>query len=477
MKNLIIALIISTLVFACGTSKAGEDIKSDLDWEKISTKVDQLVNDYIELGIFSGVVLIAEKGAPVYRKTFGLANRETNTPVTFETTFNLGSMNKSFTKVVIAKLIENGKLSLDDKLVDILAGYNQPMIDQVTISHLINHTSGFGDYAGPDYFSLDLEQRTMVTIAEFAKTMDLEFPPGDDQMYSNTGYILLGMIIEKISGKSYLQNVREYVIEPLGLANTYIENLANIPNRSVGYMKTLNGYIDNLDILSEPKPDGGFWGTADDVLTFYRAFFHGDQLVSKALREKMEFFVMIAPYYEQPQIGLPLAGGANGLNTVHVEMLYEQISIVVLANMDEPIAENIGIGALNIIRNREPETAQLPATLNVYKVYEEKGIDYLKANFEEASSNFHPADPKHWILNHLGYNLLNEDEQDKAIELFTLNTELFPEEANVWDSLAEAWLEQGDKSKAIENYKKALSVDPSLPSAKKMLKQLGVTNK
>ncbi len=140
--------------------------------------------------------------------------------------------------------------------------------------------------------------------------------------------------------------------------------------------------------------------------------------------------------------------------------------------MDEPVAEQLGAGILAIIRGEKPQKSSLPALQNVYKAYLNHGIEYIRQNFDDLSINFHPTDPKALILNGIGYALLQGNQVNQAIEIFILNTVLFPGDANVWDSLGEAYLMKGDKEKSRLNYQKALELDPEMPSALKAMRSL-----
>jgi tetratricopeptide (TPR) repeat protein len=140
--------------------------------------------------------------------------------------------------------------------------------------------------------------------------------------------------------------------------------------------------------------------------------------------------------------------------------------------MDEPVAENIAEGILSIVRGQKPDEPVLPAQQLVWSALIEKGPEYVKQNFEDLTRNFHPTDPKDIILNSIGYDLIFEGNLEDAISVFELNVELFPEAANCYDSLGEALLKIGDKSKALKKYKKALELDPELPSAKIMVKEI-----
>lgn len=435
---------------------------------EMERKVDELVRQYQDLDIFSGVVLVAEQGVPVYHKAFGYADRDAKRKNTLATRFDIGSMNKAFTKVVLLNLVKAGKLRLDDPLGKFLPGFDPVAAQQVTVGQLLAHTSGFGDYHSPAYHDLSYEKKSLDRLLTLIKKLPLQFEPGTEQAYSNAGYVLLGAIIEEVSGKDFFTVVREYTVDRLGLENTYLQNKYQTPERAIGYTRTMRGALEANDYFQDPPgPDGGFYSTTTDMLQFFRAYHYGNTLWDEATKALDPMYPFLK---EHANTGgaIPHAGGFPGANTVHYEILRDQISVVVFANMDETVAEELGAGILAIIRGQAPKSPVLPAHLWIYQSYRDKGIDYVRDHFEKLSTNWHPADPKDMILNMIGYNLLYSDdpkEIDQAIEVFTLNTELFPDIANVWDSLGEAWRKKGDRQKALQFYRKALKIRPDLPSA------------
>ncbi|MCB0475107.1 MAG: serine hydrolase [Flavobacteriaceae bacterium] len=312
----------------------------------------------------------------------------------------------------------------------------------------------------------------METILGIARNQELMFEPGTGHEYSNVGYALLGAIIEKVTGKSYVQNVKERIVDPLGMKHIYLQEILNKPDRTIGYMKTINGIEDTEIVLAEPRPDGGFWCTPSDLLLFYQNFFYGNKLIPENSRTTDRYFERLMPSFEKANSIEYLAGGTNGHNSVIAQLLKENISIIVLANMDEPVAEKVADGIFDILKGKEPPIPKLPALLASYEAYKTNGIAYLKDNFENVTSNFYPDDPKDGILNNLGYQLMEAGKQEEAFDLFKLNTELFPEIANCWDSYGEILLKKGDRKAALDAYKKALFINPGLPSAQEMVKKL-----
>lgn len=469
MKKAFSILLSIFLLSACNTQAQ----KSILQKDKITPAIDAYVQLYLDLDIFSGVVLLAEHGKPVYHKAFGLANRATNTPNTLNTKFDIGSMNKTFTHVVILQLLEEGKLKLSDKLGQYLSGFPAEAANKISINDLLHHRSGYGDYMTPGFFDLPVSQKNIAGLVERIKGQELMFEPGTEQEYSNSGFILLGAIIEKITGESYFKNVKDRIVTPLGLKETDLENKNQVPERAIGYYKTMTGEIeDNTGFKELPNPDGGFLSTTTDIMTFYREYHYGNKLLKQETKMQDEMYAM---FQEHATTGgaIPHAGGFNGANTVNYEILRDDITLVVFANMDEPVAEQLGAGILAIIRGKEAKSPSLPATQNVYQAYKQHGIHYVEENFKNLIANFHPTDPKDLILNNIGYQFLEQNSVDEAIKFFELNCNLFPDVGNVWDSLGEAYLKKGDKVKALKYYKKALSIDPGIPSARQAVEVLG----
>lgn len=464
------------LIVALGCKKNTSSIESVANIDQttvLSNKIDLVVEDYITLDIFSGIVLVAEKGDIKFHKAYGLANRDTNAPNTINTLFDIGSMNKTFTSIVVKQLATEGKLSLEDKLIEYIEGFEDPNINKITIRHLLNHESGFGDYHTPEYFNLPKNERTLQAIVERAKNYKLNFEPGEEEDYSNLGYVILGAIIEEASGKSYFDNVKERIVKPLNLKNTYLNDFSHLENQIAhGYYYSPLGELEEAEQIQDlPNPDGGFLSTTKDILKFYRSYYYDDLLLSKNIKSSDPFFNYIKTIPEGKATGA--AGGFDGFNTSLFQVISSDFTIIVFANMDEPVAEHIAADILTISRGETPIKPQLPATQNVREAFNKNGADYIKNNFENLTVNYHPQDPKDFILNDLGYAYLYEaNDMKKAVEIFKLNTELFPDIANCWDSYGEALAKLGNKEQAIKAYKKALNMSPNLESAKMALLEL-----
>ena len=227
---------------------------------------------------FSGAVLVARNGEVLLEDAWGLADRKAGTPNTTDTKFRIGSMNKMFTAVATLQLVEAGKLALDDPIGKHLPDYpNQDVASQVTVRHLLTHSGGTGDIFGPEF------ERNRLTLREHRDYVDLygsrapEFEPGSRFEYSNYGFVLLGALIEAVSGESYYDYVRSNVFQPAGMTSTdSLPETDNVPNRAIGYMRAGDGWEPNTDTLPwRGTAAGGGYSTVGDLLRFAQALSSG----------------------------------------------------------------------------------------------------------------------------------------------------------------------------------------------------------
>ena len=239
---------------------------------------------------FAGVAMIARDGKPLFTKAYGLANREHELPNRTNTRFRLGSMNKMFTAVAIAQLVEQDKLLMDDPIGQHLpTGWIDPAIgSKVRIRHLLNHTSGLGDYLEPVldqalYKFSALEDYKAVVAEEI-----LAFEPGSDWAYSNTGFLLLGVIVANVSGEDYYKYVRRHIYEPAGMTDTeHYDHTRPTPRLADGYW-IYEGELRKNTLLLAPRGTsaGGGYSTVADLLAFDTAL-RSNKLLSAEMRDRL----------------------------------------------------------------------------------------------------------------------------------------------------------------------------------------------
>ena len=235
-------------------------------------QADMLLRSYAQADRFSGVALVAKDGKPIFRKAYGLANREWDVPIAQDTKFRIGSITKQFTAAAILQLAEQGKLSLDDPISKYYPAA-PPSWAPITLKHLLTHTSGIPSYTAiPGFFGMPSRtERSPQDVVALTQDMPLEFKPGEKFNYNNTGYVLLGYVIEKVSGQAYRTYLQEHILKPLGLSNTgYDLTEPLLPHRAAGYASAPSGRITNASYLamSLPYAAGSLYSTADDLLAW-----------------------------------------------------------------------------------------------------------------------------------------------------------------------------------------------------------------
>jgi CubicO group peptidase (beta-lactamase class C family) len=314
---------------------------------------------------FSGAAVVAESGLPIFAKAYGFADREKKIPNQLSTQFRLGSMNKMFTAVAIIQLVQAGKLNLTDTLSKFLPNYaNKDLASKVTIQQMLTHTGGTGDFFGPEFVAHRLELRTLNDYVKLYENRPARFEPGSRWEYSNFGFLLLGVVIEKVAGQSYYDYVREHVFKPAGMLSTdSLPENETLANRSIGYTKEQPGgpWVPNTDTLPyRGTSAGGGYSTVEDLLRFANALEYHKLLdaehtalltsgkVDTPRGSKYSFGFM-----EIDEAGLHCfghGGGAPGMNGDLKICPQSGYVIAVLSNLDPPAAER----PANFIADRLP---------------------------------------------------------------------------------------------------------------------------
>ena len=288
---------------------------------------------------FSGAVLVAKGNDVLLRKAYGLSSREQQTPNDVETRFNLGSINKIFTKLAIGQLVDEGKISLDATIDRYLPGYPKDVASKVTVRQLLEHRGGIGDIFGERYDRADRAAlRHVSDWIPLFRDKPLAFEPGTKQQYSNGGYVLLGAIVEKVSGEDYYDYARRHIYGPLGLKHTDSYAMdESVPNLAMGYThhgsdaETADWRDNRRSRPMRGSPAGGGYSTLGDLFTFTQAIRANHLLRPESARDFRE----VMP---GPEAGTMMGGGAPGINAaVSLEGPY---TIIVLANLDPPAAED-----------------------------------------------------------------------------------------------------------------------------------------
>jgi CubicO group peptidase (beta-lactamase class C family) len=462
-----------------------------LSAQSLNRKIDDLVRTYHEQARFNGAVLVAHRGKVIYRKAYGWANAEWGKANTPTTRFRIGSITKQFTAMLILELMEEGKLRLDGTIRDYLPEYPAPAGDQVTIHQLLTHTSGIPSYTDQPGFFAERSRTPMAPMRLLATfdSLPFDFPPGTLWRYNNSGFVILGAIIERLTGMGYDEALRSRILEPLGLKETGYDWSADIiPERASAYNMTLGGlrHADYID-MSLPHAAGAMYSSADDLWRW-------DQALAARKLLKPETYQL----FESPHVASPVfshyaygwfvdkvargagdsataifhAGGINGFVTMNFRVPEDGIAIIWLDNTASGAPLHTEI--LKLIYG-QPVTLPKPSIARaLLPIIKEKGAEAGIQEYRRARSTkgdqFDFAEPE---LNNLGYALLRGGRLADAIRIFALNCEMFPQGFNTWDSLGEAYLASGDTTLARMNYRKSLELNPQNGNAAQILARLG----
>lgn len=451
-----------------------------------SQKIDQYLSKCNEYGVFNGSALVSEHGKVILEKGYGYANMEWKIPCEPDTKFRLGSITKQFTAMLIMQLVERGQVKLDGKISDYLPYYPKETGDKITIHQLLTHTSGIFNYTNDAEFFVK-ERFFPLKPEELTKKFsgkELDFEPGTKWNYSNSGYIVLGAIIEQATGKPYEQVLQENILTPLGMSNTGYDHWELIiPKRASGYDRVFDKYQNSeyLD-MSLPFAAGSLYSTVDDLFIWGEALYT-DKLVSfESLRK------MMTPYMENYGYGLGIrkismndgkdsitavthSGGINGFNTFMTRYLEDRNTIILLSNTVPFNAGPVVTAVRNILYDKPYDDPKRSAAIILYKAIEEKGVDRAMEEFKrmKESKEYYVDENE---INLAGYALMRSGKLNEAIEIFKLNVELFPDSWNVYDSLGEGYMNNGDTKLAIENYRKSVEMNPNNTNGIEILKKL-----
>jgi len=451
---------------------------TDLYAQNLNQKIDEVVDAYVKLEQFSGTILVAKDGKPIYTRAVGFADRDHGVKNTMDTKFNIGSIGKTITGTAIMQLVERGEIELTDPASQYLTGF--PHGNGITIHHLLSHTSGLYNYMGnPDYQTKMFTLRSVKDILPLIYDQELVFDkPGSQYSYSNSGIVCLGAIIENVTGQTYPAYIQEHILDPLGMKNTGINFLDQIvENRAVGYSKLPTGqFIRNVFSMPPASADGGLETTVWDLLKFDQALYK-DKLISTESKNKM-FTPNLANYGYCWRITekygntiISHGGGAPGVSASFSRYLNDKYTIITLSNNDA----DRGSLARTIEALVFGGEYNLPRPLLAEFLYQQMQGD----NFNDFIKNFQSILDKNGysvnnsnILNYFGYNLLSANKINMAIAIFKLNIDLFSNEANPYDSLGDAYLQKGDHELAKKAFQKALAIDPNFSSSKEKLEKL-----
>ena len=449
-----------------------------------------------DTGLFSGAVLVSLDGRVIYKDAFGLANREWNIPNTTDTKFRLASVSKQFCSMLVLQLIQEGRINLEDTITDHLPYYRKDTGQLITIHHLLSHQSGIKD------FTSAFDYRQTVSRLSFEKddfiklhcSGDLIHEPGTLYSYCNAGYCILGRIIEKVTHKTFEQNLHQRIFEPLGMNNSgYDRNHKVIEKRASGYTRgpfeVKNAAY--MDMDSSPGAAGSLYSTVEDMFLWDRALYT-DKLLNQKYRD-----IMFTPNSNVPEVkaagGRPQSvygygwqivnrthpvtkhrtklikhGGAiNGFRAMEIRLPEDNAFVIVLCNQSDPVGSSrvwnavlrLGDGLVDIVTGqpfRLPGPPPVPQEQRMYRMVldqnVETAIEWFRTKGKKAAwggTNFAVAE-----------QLLKVGRIEDGLRLMELEIELTPKKVWVLRKTARAHLDCGFPERALDILNQALTLKP-----------------
>ena len=333
-RAIAVAGVVAVVVFTTQPGVAGAP-STDAD-AALAGRIATYVAAQTKAGEFSGVVLLSRRGSTIYSGAFGLASVEYGVPNTIDTAFNLGSIDKVMTRIAIEQLVEAHRLTLDQTIGDLLPDYPNASAKIVTVRQLLDMSSGIGDFFGPQFQATPKDKiRSLADYVPLFANEPLAFAPGSDHKYSNGGYIVLGLIVERISKQSYYDYVRTHIFEPAGMTSS------GWPQRDDPAARVATGYTNESEdgpsqtrrnnIYTAPargSSAGGGYATAPDLVKFAAALQSG-KLLTRDDADRLFGG------------GLGVAGGAPGINADLEMDAQSGYVLVVLSNYDPPSARDV----------------------------------------------------------------------------------------------------------------------------------------
>jgi CubicO group peptidase (beta-lactamase class C family) len=443
-------------------------------------KINKLLTYCADNGMFNGTICVTENDKIIYKNAFGFADLLKGEKLIADHAFYLASVSKQFTTMAVMILKERGKLSYDDPLSKYFSEFPK-YADRVTIENLMTHTSGI-----PDHFNLGAYKPGLTNndVLELLIKQDtLDFQPGEKYQYSNGAFVLLALIIEKASGQPFSSFMNENIFEPLGMQSTLIYDKfdASIAKRAIGY--NIFGEKDDYEILTTGA--GGIYSTVEDLAKWDNALSENKLISLETLNEAYTSYKLnndsLTNYgygwrVIEDGIGKRVShsGGLSGFRTFLERDITKNNSFFLLTNFGNAVALNgITEGLRNILNDNEFALPKISILITMNNLINTGGIEIAVEKY-----NSYKADPSEKYdfaeehLNNLGYYLLEKKKIAEAIEIFKLNVQSYPQSANTYDSLGEAYMINGNYELAILNFKKSLAIDPKNENANDMLKKI-----
>ena len=487
MSNKVYGLIVAFSLFLF------EGIVQSQSSKNLATKIDNYLQESIQQLTLAGVaVAVVKDGEVIYKGAHGVRNIQTQEPLQTNHFFHFASVSKPFVATAVMQLVEMGKMDLNAKVTTYLPYFElaDERYKDITILQMLNHTAGMPDVDDYEWDKPQTDEGAAERFVKSLKDQTLLYSPGEGWDYSNMAFDVMGDVIAKVSGMPFETFIKKHIFDPLGMTHSSFiysetpESLRTTPHVWDGGVSVSSVYPYNRrhapsSTLNSSVEELTHWALAN----LNKGTYQGKQILQPS---SYDFLWNRSTKGKTPKVGLSWfmgkvrgttiishSGGDTGYESFFGLFPDKNMALVMAGNFDLNL-ETIQAGVIEILMGKKPRKLRESIAFSFGKILMNEGIDAAKVYYQKTKKE----QSKAFIfgqeeLNLLGYFLLYDKKNpEKAIEVFQYNVELFPKKANVYDSLAEAYAQSGDKKMAKKYYEKALSINPKLESARRALGEL-----
>ncbi len=488
----IVSFICCIALLSCNTTKSNQP-NAKLD--SIKNCIQKYVDGYNIPGIAVGIIkdnkVIANLG-------FGEKVMKSGDSINQQSIFHMASLSKPVTATAIMQLVEQGKINLDSSITEYLPYFKlkDSAYKQIKIKDILTHSSGMPDVNDYEWDKPQFDEGSAERYVRSIANEEMIAQVGERWRYSNMAYDVLADVVAKVSGMSFETYVKEHILVPLRMRNSsFIPNDLNPDLRTKGHVWDFGTSVSDIYPYNRRHaPSSCLNSTLEDMCQWALVNLNNGELNGNNILKESSHDILFTPQFkinENRSIGLSwFVEDYKGMNTVSHEgsdlgyrskiIFAPEISsaIIIASNYNMTPVNEIAFNIINILQGHEPDPIEIPISFTIgneiFKIGMEASIaKYYKIKNSQEAKNYDLSESQ---LNRLGYQLLRAEKYTEAIEIFKLNTKEYPNSANVYDSLAEAYMRNGQNNLAISFYKITLQMNSDNDFAKKALLELKTQN-
>ncbi len=485
----------SVLVSLCMMASCQQPESESAVSGQLASTMDAYIEAVMERFEIPGLAIAVTRGGEiVYTGAFGVRNVDTGDPMKAEYLFHMASVSKPFAATAVMQLVEEGKVNLDEPVVTYLPYFAlaDERYKEITIRQMLNHTSGMPDVMDYEWDKPQYDEGAAERYVRSLMNEQMIAAPGERWRYSNMAFDAMGDVIAKVSGRPFEIYVKENILDPLGMSESnFLQAETSESLRTTPHVWRLRPVVSEVYPYNRRHaPSSTLNSSVLEMTNWALANLNRGELNGRRILKEESYDILWSPSAEVDEnlhVGLSwFLGSHRGVSTIdhgggdtgyrsYITLLPDEgIGLIIASNYDRTPMGSIRDGVLDILLGYEPAMPRQSVGMAFARAYVEQGLEPATALYREleaeARDQYVFGDRE---LNALGYYFLRENQVAQAIEVFTFNVELFPDVANTYDSLGEAYMVNGERELAIQNYRKALDLDPGSDNAKQMLAELG----